>query len=133
MSKVARNLKGLRVLTRTNRNVLPYSIAVGQVTAIPEKTTREVKALKMEQNQYLNMYFNKSFKFLSVDETSETKIGDVVLVKKLTNPPTMEKLFGIEKILFKVDNITDPMTGLSNHYESEILAKHMNETLKKIE
>lgn len=130
---MSRNLKGLRILTRTNRNVLPYTIAVGQVTAIPDKTTREVKALKMEQNQYLNMYFNKSFKFMSVDESSETKIGDVVLVRKLTNPPTMEKLFGIEKILFKVDNITDPITGLSNHYESEILAKHMNETLKKIE
>ena len=131
MSRLVRNLRGVEILRRKNRNILPYSLAVGQVTNSPEENTREIKVLKMEQNEYLRMYFNKSFKFLSVDENASSTVGDIVLIKKLKNPPTQDKQFGIEKVLFKVDNIIDPITGRSNNHDADILTDHLNQLSKK--
>ncbi len=133
MSKLVRNIRGVQILRRGKQDSLPYTVAVGQVVNSPDKTTREVKVLKMEQNEYLKMYFNKSFKFMTVDPKEESCVGDIVLIKKLANPPTQEKLFGIEKILFQVNNIIDPMTGHSNNYESEILKEHMEKMIKLTE
>ncbi len=133
MSKLVRNLKGVQILRRAKQEALPYTVAVGQIVNSPDKTTREVKVLKMQQNEYLKMYFNKSFKFMTVDDKDESRVGDIVLIKKLTNPPTQEKLFGIEKILFQVNNIVDPITGRSNNYESDILKEHMENVIKQTE
>jgi ribosomal protein S17 len=133
MSKLVRNLKGVQILRRAKQAALPYTVAVGQIVNSPDKTTREVKVLKMQQNEYLKMYFNKSFKFMTVDDKDESRVGDIVLIKKLTNPPTQEKLFGIEKILFQVNNIVDPITGRSNNYESDILKEHMENVIKQTE
>lgn len=130
MSKLARSLKGVKIISRAKQDIIPYTVAVGQVTSLPEKETREVKILKMEQNDYLKMYFNKSYKFLTVDTKEESQLGDIVLVKKLQNPPSQDKLYGVEKILFQVNNLVDPITGRSNNHESDILSKHMEEIMK---
>lgn len=127
MSKLAKSLKGIEILRRSNKNVIPYSLAVAQIIGSPDTNTREVKVIKMEQNEYLKMYFNKSFKFLTEDEGNKTKVGDIVLIKKLASPQSQDKLYGVEKVLFQVDNIVDPMTGRSNQYESDILAEHMKQ------
>lgn len=127
MSKLVKSLKGIEILRRSNKNVIPYSLAVAQIIGSPDTNTREVKVIKMEQNEYLKMYFNKSFKFLTEDEGKNTKVGDIVLIKKLTNPQSQDKLYGVEKVLFQVDNIVDPMTGRSNQYESDILTEHMKQ------
>jgi ribosomal protein S17 len=125
MSKLVKSLKGVEILRRKNIKVIPFTLAVAQVIGSPDKNTREVKVIKMEQNEYLKMYFNKSFKFLTEDEGNKTKVGDIVLIKRLTKPQSQEKLFGVEKVLFQVDNIIDPMTGRSNQHESDILTEHM--------
>lgn len=127
MSKLVKSLKGIEILRRSNKNVIPYSLAVAQIIGSPDTNTREVKVIKMEQNEYLKMYFNKSFKFLTEDEGNKTKVGDIVLIKKLASPQSQDKLYGVEKVLFQVDNIVDPMTGRSNQYESDILAEHMKQ------
>lgn len=127
MSKLVKSMKGIEILRRSNKNVIPYSLAVAQIISSPDTNTREVKVIKMEQNEYLKMYFNKSFKFLTEDEANKTKVGDIVLIKKLANPQSQDKLYGVEKVLFQVDNIVDPMTGRSNQYESDILAEHMKQ------
>lgn len=128
--KYLRDFKGIKILSQKAKEILPFQLAVGQVTSISDETTREVKVLKMEQNDYLSMYFNKSFQFLTVDEKKESKIGDIVLIKKLLNPPTNTKLFGIEKILFQIDNIVDPITKRPNNYESNILKEHLEKLTK---
>lgn len=125
--RIVRDFRGIKILTQKAKEVLPYSLAVGQVTQIHDESTREVKVLKMEINDYLKMYFNKSYQLLSVDEKNSSKVGDIVLVKKLDNPPTNTKLFEIEKILFKIDNIVDPITGRSNNYESDILKQFLDQ------
>jgi len=120
-----KNVKGIDVLTKQSRKVLPFQVAVGQVTESVDSNTRQVKVLKMEMNDYLKMYFNKSFMTLTLDENGESKKGDIVLIRKLVKPPTQTKLFGIHKILFDVDNLVDPITGQRVSEESEILAKYL--------
>ncbi len=127
-------IKGVEILKhKPNRNVLPFQIAVGQVSDKIDTTTRQVKVLKMELNTYLKMYFNKSFVFNAVDDFDATKKGDIVLVRRLHNPPAQTKLFGIEKILFKIDDIVDPITGKRVNEESEILAKYLEEISKSMD
>jgi hypothetical protein len=126
-----RNFKGIKVITRKAVDLMPYTLAVGQITSSPDKTTREIKVIKMEQNEYLKMYFNKSFTFFGVDEKLNSKTGDIVLVRKLKNPSSEQKLFSVEKILFEIGNIIDPITGRSNKYESDILKEHMQQLINK--
>ncbi len=130
--KVIRNFRGIRVLTQKAQELLPYTLAVGQVISVPDATTREVKVLKMEMNDYLKMYFNKSFQLTSVDEKNQSQLGDIVLIKKLLEPPTKTKLFGVDKVLFATRNIVDPITGRSNSHETNLLKEHLEKFETKV-
>jgi hypothetical protein len=110
-------------------NLIPFPIAVGQVTNEIDMSSREVKVLKMEMNDYLKMYFNKSYLFNSVDMNSvKSKKGDIVLIRKLEQPESQDKMYKIEKILFKLDDLRDPITGKKVNHDMDILQEHM-ETL----
>jgi hypothetical protein len=122
---------GIQLLTRKPRNILQFDLVVGQVQENLDATTRQVKVLRMELNDYLKMYFNKSYLFETIDMEHGSKKGDIVLVRRLKNPPSQTKLYGIEKILFKIDEIIDPITGKKANENSEILAKFLEELSKK--
>ena len=83
----------------------------------------------MKLDNYLKMYFNQSYLFLSFDQKGESKKGDIVLLSHLKKSSTQSILFGIEKILFQLDNIVDPITNKNVSRETQII----NEHLKKIE
>ena len=85
--------------------------------------------IDMKLDNYLKMYFNQSYLFLSFDQKGESKKGDIVLLSHLKKPSTQSILFGIEKILFQLDNIVDPITNKNVSRETQII----NEHLKKIE
>jgi hypothetical protein len=124
-----KNLRGIQYLRRTETNLIPFPIAVGQVTNEIDVSSREVKVLKMEMNDYLKMYFNKSYLFNSVDTNDiKSKKGDIVLIRKLDQPESQDKMYKIEKILFKLDDLRDPITGKKVNSDLDILQKHM-ETL----
>ena len=128
---MTRALRGIQVLTSKKvMNMLPFQLAVGQITKAIDGNTREVKVLKMELNDYLKMYFNKSYEFQSVDYSGESKKGDIVLVQRMENPPTQTKLFEVQKILFKIDDIVDPVTGKKVSHEDEILKQHIDSLTK---
>jgi hypothetical protein len=124
------NNPGIQLLTRKPRNKLEFELVVGQVQEILDATTRQVKVLRMELNDYLKMYFNKSYLFETIDQNHGSIKGDIVLVKRLKHPPSQTKLYGIEKILFKIDDIVDPITGKKANENSEILAKFIEELSK---
>ena len=128
--RLANKFRGVQIIAQKTKDIIPYTVAVGQVVDSPDKTTREIKVMKMEQNEYLKMYFNKSYKLLSVDEKLNSKVGDIVLIRKLNNPASQQRMFNIEKVLFKIDNIIDPITGRSADYESKILEKHIESLTK---
>lgn len=103
----------------------PYKVAVGQVVRKVDESTREIKVLQMELDSYLKMYFNKSYVFQSVDASGSSSKGDIVLVKHLKNPPSQDKLYGVEKILFKIDDIVDPVTGKRALDDQKALRDHL--------
>jgi hypothetical protein len=86
--------------------------------------------LDMKYDDYLKMYFNKSYEFNIVDALGESKKGDIVLAKKLENPPTQSTVYGIEKILFKIDNIVDPITNKNISKEAELINEHLKKLQK---
>lgn len=85
----------------------------------------------MKYDDYLKMYFNKSYEFKITDALNESKKGDIVLAKRLDNPPNQSTLYGIEKILFKIDNIVDPITNKNISRESEIINEHLKKLQSK--
>ena len=127
--RVYKKIPGLQVLFK-RPNVIQFPLAVGQVTKAPDATTREIKVIKMEMDSYLKMYFNKSHEFQAVDFNSATKKGDIVLVRKLDKPLTQKINFSIEKILFQIDNIVDPITGKKISHDQEEVNKHLEEIAK---
>lgn len=128
--RFVKNIPGIKILTRKPRNQLPFQLVVGQIQENVDATTRKVKVLQMELNDYLKMYFNKSYVFDIMDQNHDSNKGDIVLVKRLKNPPSQTKLFAIEKILFKVDNIVDPVTGKKASETTDILTKYLEELSK---
>ena len=130
--RFVKGFRGIQLLTRKPRKVLPFQMAVGQVQESKSDTIREVKVLQMEMNNYLKMYFNKSYLFDTNDESSSSKKGDIVLVKKIKNPVSQTMLYEIEKVLFKIDDIVDPVTGKRATETSEILTKHLQEFKKSV-
>ena len=118
-------LKGINLFKQKPFILLPFPIAVGQVTKSIDGNTRQVKVIKMVLNDYLKMYFNKSYVFDSVDSAGESNNGDIVLIRRFSKPPTQTKLYNIEKILFKIDDIVDPITGMKISHDDEILQKHI--------
>jgi hypothetical protein len=130
--RFVKGFSGIQLLTRKPRKVLPFQMAVGQVQESKSDTIREVKVLQMEMNNYLKMYFNKSYMFDTIDERSGSKKGDIVLVKKIKNPVSQTMLYEVEKVLFKIDDIVDPVTGKRATETSDILAKHLKEFKKTV-
>jgi hypothetical protein len=78
----------------------------------------------MKLNEYLKMYFNKSYEFQAEDNKGCIK-GDIVLVTKLAQLKTQRTRFNIEKVIFKIDNIIDPITKKSVNHDSDIIKKHL--------
>ena len=126
-----RNLKGIRLFQGKPPNLLPFQVAVGEVVQAVGHDAKEVKVTRMELDEYLKMYFNKPYSVVTLDTKNQTKKGDIVLIKKLEKPPSLLKRFEIAEVLYKIDNIVDPITGKSVNHESEILKKYYEELSKE--
>lgn len=130
--RFVKGLRGVQLVTKQAQNALPFQLAVGQVHEVSGASTRKVKVLKMEMNDYLKMYFNKSYLLNTIDDKNISKKGDIVLLKQLKNPESQTEMFAIENILFKIDDIVDPITGKRATENSEILAKHLENLSKTL-
>ncbi len=123
-------MKMVKFLGNKSEQLIPFPIAIGQVTRLVDSNTRQVKVINMELDNYLKMYFNKSFEFESLDASDASKKGDIVLIRRMKNPPTSTKLYNIEQVLFKIEDIVDPVTGKKVGHDEQLLKKHI-ETLSK--
>lgn len=84
----------------------------------------------MKYDDYLKMYFNKSYEFQVVDKLDESKKGDIVLAKKLDIPVNQATIYGIAKILFKTDNLVDPILSKNISKEAELINEHLKNLQK---
>lgn len=128
--RVFKKIPGLSILRKRPQNQIPFALAVGHVIKAPDANTREVKVIKMVLDDYLKMYFNKSYVFETVDEKNLSKKGDIVLVRKLEKQLSQKKFFSIEKILFQIDNITDPITGKKINHDQEEIKKYLDQIIQ---
>jgi ribosomal protein S17 len=126
-----RELKSLvKYVADKSLNLFPYQMAIGQVTARKDATTRQVKVIDMELNEYLKMYFNKSYELDTYDANDATRKGDIVLINRSLKPVSTSKPYIIEKVLFKVDDIIDPVTGRKFSHDDELVKKHFEKLIK---
>jgi small subunit ribosomal protein S17 len=125
--------KGIFLATTKAESAAPFLLAVGQVINKPDQTSRQVKVIKMEMDDYLKMYFNKSYEIMSVDNKNESRVGDIVLIHKLKNPKSPLKAFEIEKVLFKIDDIIDPITGKKLSHDNDIMKEHLDKLLESMQ
>jgi small subunit ribosomal protein S17 len=70
-----------------------------------------VSVQNMEFDPILNVYFNKEQQLWASDPTLKYGAGDLVLVKKLSEPLSTEVHHYVSEIMFPIGNVVDPITG----------------------
>lgn len=114
------------------RRIAPFPIAVGQITQVLNQNTRNIKLSEMEFDSYLKMYFDKTREFPILDVNGVSRKGDIVLIRKLKEPPTQNIYFGLEKIIIQIDNIVDPITGRKGTHDEDVLKEHLEQYIKSL-
>ncbi|KAK4298642.1 hypothetical protein Pmani_029033 [Petrolisthes manimaculis] len=86
----------------------------------------EVKLLELDEN--LHMYFPSFQHYFADDPKEECKTGDIVLIRELPKKKTVLITHSVEKMLYKLGDVTDPITGknvIMSKYRDQI--KERNE------
>lgn len=56
-------------------------------------------------------YFNKTSHHWAADHDKRSDVGDIVIIKKLDEPQSAHVHYNLDKIVFKVGQTIDPITG----------------------
>uniref|UniRef100_H2ZEC3 Mitochondrial ribosomal protein S17 n=1 Tax=Ciona savignyi TaxID=51511 RepID=H2ZEC3_CIOSA len=91
---------------------LSLTMGLGRVVA-KEYTHRAKVVVQLNRfNPYLNMFFPETETLESHDPNDNSKVGDIVLLRKLDQPLRHIETHKIESIVFCSGSIVDPLTGL---------------------
>lgn len=105
-------MRGIRVITSKLRNVLNDPLLLGQVIKTANNNQlKTVKVLKMQLNNSLKMYFNKSIEINCTDTTNVSKNGDVVLIKRIEPLVKPFESYEVKEVIFKAGLTVDPVTN----------------------
>jgi len=90
-----------------------HSISLALARCMPSdlKHAAKLKVKLLEFDTNLNMHFSKFETVYAHDPKSETKPGDVVLIKKLSERMTKHITHEIREIVFPFGDVTDPIMG----------------------
>ncbi|XP_063700936.1 small ribosomal subunit protein uS17m [Culicoides brevitarsis] len=103
------------------------TMLLGKVWPCVKKNAAKIKVKKMVLDQNLNMYFNEHQYIFAHDPQKICKTGDIVLIKELPKKLTTLITHSVEKIVFPLGDITDPITGkkvVVGKYRDEIEEKN---------
>jgi hypothetical protein len=64
----------------------------------------------------------------AADSTSETKKGDIVLISRQSSAAK----FSIQKVIYKIDDIIDPITGKRASHEDDQVREHLEAFSKSL-
>lgn len=89
------------------------SLLIGRVLTKSNATTAIVRVLQMKLDDKFDMFFNQRIDYKTFDKKEQTKVGDIVLLKKR---PTLECRYPLERyeisqIVYELGKIKDPLTG----------------------
>lgn len=70
-----------------------------------------VSVQNMELDPYVHVYFNKEEQLWAADPDQKYNVGDLVLVKKLSEPEIKDVNHFVAETVFPIGNVIDPVTG----------------------
>ncbi|CAI9719848.1 28S ribosomal protein S17, mitochondrial [Octopus vulgaris] len=71
----------------------------------------KVQCLKLGLDKYLLKYFNKRSSYWALDPQKICDIGDIVVIDRLKERPTVQITHQIQSMMFKNGAVVDPITG----------------------
>lgn len=86
-------------------------ILMAKCISKPIETEGIVRVDRLILDERLNYYFRKYADVNVYDPQKHTKKGDIVLIRRMEKPLTLQINYEIEKIVYKLGDITDPITG----------------------
>lgn len=88
---------------------------------------RLVRVQRNQFNVYLLKYFSSSMDYWALDANEVSKLGDVVLIKKIPDEssPSVKVLHEINKIVFEHGNLRDPVT------KKRIMQRELQEDIER--
>ncbi|KAL3311156.1 37S ribosomal protein S17 mitochondrial [Cichlidogyrus casuarinus] len=117
----------------------PFNLAIGEVVPFGQNLHGDnedivkVRMQKLVLNSFLLKYFYQSGTFWAHRQGLDLKIGDIVLLKKTPKPIAFNTLFKVQKLIYSIGQMVDPVTGLpceGEHFPTDTLAKLLHTTSK---
>uniref|UniRef100_UPI00398E46B3 small ribosomal subunit protein uS17m n=1 Tax=Pristiophorus japonicus TaxID=55135 RepID=UPI00398E46B3 len=84
---------------------------IGKVIGTKMQKTAKVRITRLVLNPYLLKFYNKRKTYFAHDPKEQCTVGDIVLLKALSERRTKHVKHELAEIIFKVGNIIDPVTG----------------------
>ncbi|XP_016953363.1 28S ribosomal protein S17, mitochondrial [Drosophila biarmipes] len=86
-------------------------LLMGQCMPCIKQNASKIRIRRMELDKNLNMYFKKDEFYFAHDPQKVCKTGDVVLIRELPERLTRLITHNVEKVVYPLGDITDPLTG----------------------
>ncbi|XP_067630483.1 small ribosomal subunit protein uS17m [Eurosta solidaginis] len=87
------------------------AILLGQCMPCIKKNATKIGIRRMDFDKNLNMYFDKYEFLFAHDPEKVCKTGDIVLISELPQRLTRLITHKVEKVVYPLGDITDPLTG----------------------
>ncbi|KAF2368057.1 Ribosomal protein S17/S11 [Trinorchestia longiramus] len=87
------------------------SMLLARCMSLTDDVDPKVRVTRLLFNDFLKMYFRHYADIIVHDEKKIAKPGDVILIRKLRQPLSVEKHHEIVKVVYPLGDITDPLTG----------------------
>ncbi|XP_047462976.1 28S ribosomal protein S17, mitochondrial [Mugil cephalus] len=84
---------------------------IGRVIGTKMQKTAKVRVTRLVLDPYLLKYYNKRKTYFAHDALQQCTMGDIVLLKALTEPRAKHVKHELVEIVYKVGRVVDPLTG----------------------
>ncbi|XP_032389612.1 small ribosomal subunit protein uS17m [Etheostoma spectabile] len=86
---------------------------IGRVIGTKMYKTAKVRVTRLVLDPYLLKYYNKRKTYFAHDPLQQCTVGDIVLLKALTEARSKHVKHELSDIVYKVGRVVDPLTGKS--------------------
>ncbi|XP_078121741.1 small ribosomal subunit protein uS17m [Sander vitreus] len=84
---------------------------IGRVIGTKMYKTAKVRVTRLVLDPYLLKYYNKRKTYFAHDPLQQCTVGDVILLKALTEARSKHVKHELSDIVYKVGRVVDPLTG----------------------
>ncbi|XP_030293678.1 small ribosomal subunit protein uS17m [Sparus aurata] len=84
---------------------------IGKVIGTKMHKTAKVRVTRLVLDPYLLKYYNKRKTYFAHDALRQCTMGDIVLLKALTEARSKHVKHELAEIVYKVGRVVDPLTG----------------------